>query len=136
VGGGGGRKKTPPTPATAFYISQCLVFFYLALDDRFRIHERLGSLLSIGDHWILLLVGIAELACLALLGGRELLSGRPARFLALGAALSALMLVFDALVPHDMVLRLSIEDISKVWAGVSFFAFSWACVERELERGP
>jgi hypothetical protein len=71
-----------------------------------------------------------------MLGGRELLGGRPARFLALGAALSALMLVFDALVPHDMVLRLSIEDLCKVWAGAAFFAFSWSCVERELEQGP
>ncbi len=41
------------------------------------------------------------------------------------------MLFIDACVRHDMVLRLSLEDLAKTWASLLFFSFAWPlCVER------
>ena len=119
----------------AFYVSQAALFWWLGFDDRFKVHERIGFRLDVGDHYVLLAVGAAQAASLALLGGRRHLHGRALWFLAAGVALSVAMLGLDALAPHDMRLRLSLEDLAKTWAAVAFFAFGWTYVERELAAG-
>ena len=35
------------------------------------------------------------------------------------------MIFFDACVPHDMVLRLTLEDLAKTWANLCFLTFAW-----------
>lgn len=115
-----------------FFASQALVFGYLALDDRFKVHERVAFRLGIGDHFILLAVAVFQVLCL--LSAWPTLSARAKRYLLGGASLFVLMLFFDACVPHDMVLRLSIEDLAKTWATVCFFLFGWESVQNCIVR--
>ncbi|MEM8867458.1 MAG: hypothetical protein AAGC73_04240 [Verrucomicrobiota bacterium] len=57
-----------PRSQTIFLLSQAGIFFYLCLDDRFLLHEQFGNHSGIDDHYILLIVGLLELALLASLG--------------------------------------------------------------------
>lgn len=120
-----------------FFLSQVLIFAFLGLDDRFKAHEYLARHLGVGDHYVLLGVAAMEVVFLVVLGGRTVLQSRAARCLYGASLLFAGMLFFDACVQHDMVLRLSLEDLAKTWANLLFFSFAWLiCVERieDLKR--
>ena len=108
-----------------FYLSQIMVFVWLGLDDRFKLHEHIAWRLGIGDHFVLIVVAVAELLLLGLLGWSIVI--RRSVFLRLCAAslLFLVMLFFDAVVPHDALLRLSLEDIAKTWASLFFCLFAW-----------
>jgi hypothetical protein len=43
------------------------------------------------------------------------------------------MIVIDAWVPHDLLLRLTLEDLSKTWSALFFFMFSWSVFEQCLD---
>ncbi|MEM7199824.1 MAG: hypothetical protein AAF628_06135 [Planctomycetota bacterium] len=118
--------------AVWFYLSQWAVFGYLAFDDRFKVHESIGWRLEIGDHFVLLSVVALEVALV--FRYREILRPIPwaREFLLGGTVLTGVMFIFDALVPHDMVLRLSIEDLAKSWAAFLFLCFAWACLRHHL----
>ena len=107
-----------------FYISQVLVFAFLGFDDRFGVHEWIGHKLDVADHYSLILIAVFQTACLLTLG-RWLLRGRTISYLVLAAASFTVMLAVDALAPHDGFLRLSIEDLAKVWGAFFFFLVSW-----------
>lgn len=114
-----------------FFLSQVLVFAFLGLDDRFKAHEYLAWQLGVGDHYVLLSVAAMEVVFLVVLGGRTVLESRAARCLFGASLLFGGMVFFDACVQHDMVLRLSLEDLAKSWASLLFFAFAWLlCTER------
>lgn len=122
-----------------FLLSQGTMFGLLAFDDRFQLHERIGYRLGIGDHYVMLVWAAAELALLGLYCRRRHVTVRMAAFFLAGAGCFALMMVFDALVPHDMVLRLSIEDLAKTWGAAMFFGFGWEGarfhLRQPVERG-
>ena len=108
-----------------FLLSQAGMFGFLAMDDRFLVHEALAYRLAIGDHFVMLTWAVAETGLLVSLGRPVFVTVRVAALFAAGCAFFALMLSFDALVPHDMVLRLSIEDLSKSWAAACFLGAGW-----------
>lgn len=108
-----------------FYLSQCVVFGYLGCDDRFQIHETIGYWLDVGDHYWLGAVAVGEVLLLAILGRQGVPTRRAWWLLGIASLLFCLMTVFDALVPHDMVLRLSIEDLAKLWSCLFFLLFAW-----------
>ncbi len=76
------------------------------------------------DHYVLITVGLGEVALLWLLG-RQFLQGRAKLFLILACLLFGVMLFFDALAPHFMPLRLSLEDLAKTWSSLFFLLFAW-----------
>lgn len=125
------RQQPHRTAAYWFSLSQVLVFVYLGCDDRFKIHELLGRVFDVGDHYILLAVAAAEVLLLVTVA-RTLLSPAAWRRLIEAACLFAVMIVIDAKAPHDMVLRLSIEDLTKVWSCLAFLLYAWETVRNEI----
>ena len=120
--------------ATWFFASQIAVFAFLGLDDRFKAHEYIGWRLGIGDHFVLLAVAAFELVCLLTLG-REIVFRRGVLIrLAIASAFFAVMLFFDAVVPHDAFLRLSLEDVAKTWATLFFCLFAWEILAQRIGR--
>jgi len=122
----GGQRK-------AFFVLQAVLFFYLALDERFLLHEHLGGWLRVGDAYILLALGLAEV--IVLVKWRSLLTTAPRarRWLWPAAGFFALMVLVDALLPSDLHFRLSVEDLSKTWATVCMFCFALECYSAQIE---
>ncbi len=117
-----------------FYVSQALVFFFLGFDDRFKFHEGVAWRIGIPDHFLLLTVGVLEVALLFLLGGFGLLKSRAGWLLGIASLLFAVMIFIDGFVSHDMTLRLSTEDLAKTWAALFFFLFSWELLRGHLDE--
>lgn len=118
--------------ARPFLLSQGAMFALLAFDDRFQLHERIGYRLGIGDHFVMLGWAVAELVLLVLFCRPRHLTIKMAAFFAAGTFCFGLMMVFDALMPSGMVLRLSIEDLAKTWGAAMFFAFGWHAARLHL----
>ncbi|MFG0332346.1 MAG: hypothetical protein ACF8TS_03195 [Maioricimonas sp. JB049] len=120
-----------PTPQPGFAVprwwlySQAAVFTYLGADDRFLIHETVAEMLDIGDHYVLLGVAMAETLLLAVAFRNGWLKGATLIALGVASVLFAAMLGVDALAPHDLRLRLSIEDVLKTWGCLMFLRFGW-----------
>ena len=117
-----------------FLASQIAIFAWLGLDDRFRIHEYIAEHASIGDHYVLIAVGLVELLCLTLLGWQIVFRRRVLQWLSAAAVLFVVMLFFDAVMPHDGFLRLSIEDVAKTWAALCFCMFAWSILLDRMEQ--
>jgi hypothetical protein len=116
-----------------FYASQVVVFAFLGFDDRFKVHERIGMWFDIGDHYVLAAVAIAQCGFLTILGGRTVLHGAALKCLGLASVLFTVMLVVDAKFPHDLVLRLSLEDLAKTWACLFFLLFAWNHLSGQIQ---
>ncbi len=118
-----------------FYWSQIPVFFYLAADDRFLLHEMIAEHLHIHDVVQFAVLGILELTLLLRLG--NVLSWPRTRQAPLIAAacLTGVMVAIDVLLPNDMPMRLSVEDLTKAWACVFLFLFAWDSCGRAV-RAP
>lgn len=110
---------------TWWIFSQAAVFAYLGADDRFLIHETVSRLLRIGDHFILIGVAGIEVPLLAYGMRRGWMPVSATRTLGIAAVLFAAMLGVDALAPHDLRLRLSVEDVLKTWSCLFFLRFAW-----------
>ena len=108
-----------------FYWSQLLVFGYLGFDDRFLVHERLGRVLGVPDHYYLVLLGLLEVVFLLTWGDFRRQSQPTKRYVFVAAVLFAVMIVIDGFVPSEMTLRLSMEDLAKTWACAFLFLFAW-----------
>lgn len=115
-----------------FYWSQILLFTYLGADDRFAIHEAIGLWIRHNDAYLILGLGLLEIVFLATLGNLSK-RPRPVRFyLYSGAILFAIMVIIDAKFPSQMFLRLSLEDLSKLWACLCLTLFAWEILRQEL----
>lgn len=115
-----------------FCLSQMAIFGYLGVDDRFLLHERLSDVVPLHDTLILVAVGLVEIAALALLGDLRRRSGWVRGYVAAAGVLFGVMAAIDAFAPSDAVLRLAVEDLSKVWAGWFLFLFSWRILEEHV----
>lgn len=123
-----GREELAPR-TRAFLWSQAGMLSFLAFDDRFQLHEALAYRVGIGDHFIMAAWALIEAALILMLARRIDIPLRAALLVAGGVIFFGVMMVFDAIVPHDMILRLSIEDLAKSWAAALFLAGSW-CLAR------
>ena len=117
-----------------FYGLQVLIFAYLGADERFMLHEWLGDLFNSNDAWFLLAVGAVELWALFFLGDVLNQTRRVKGYLFVAAALFGVMVFFDVFVPHRMVLRLSIEDLAKLWSDVFLLLFAWEIFKQQVRR--
>jgi hypothetical protein len=116
-----------------FYASQVIVFLYLAADDRFRLHEWIGFTVGIPDALILLGVGVVELVLLGRFSGLLRPSSPVRPWLIAAGALFVFMLAIDFLLPRRLVLRLAVEDLSKVWGEACLFMAAFILVHRHIE---
>lgn len=110
------------------------MFTYLGFDDRFMFHEKVSYRLGIDDHYILLAAAALEVFFLWRLAGAPVLRSRAGTYLALGVLFFGIMLFIDACLPHEMVLRLSLEDLAKMWGTVFFFRFAWEVFCQQIDR--
>lgn len=108
-----------------FCLSQIIIFVYLGLDDRFLFHENLGHWLHRNDAYLLLGLGFIELGLLAWLGKVRQRSKKAQLFLGSAAVLFAIMIVIDAKLPSHLLFRLSLEDLTKLWADLCLALFAW-----------
>lgn len=122
-----------PGHRRALLISQAAMFAVLAFDDRFMLHERLGDRLDVADHVVMGGWAMLELILLAAFCRPLHVSKAAVRLFGAGVVLFALMFAFDSVVPRDMALRLSIEDLCKTWGAAMFFAAAWTVAAAHLE---
>ncbi len=120
-----GVRPDDDRPATWWLVSQFLVFAWLGCDDRFLFHETAAFWLGIGDHYVLASVGALEGLLLAFAWSRNWLTRPVILSLGIAGVLFVLMLGVDAKAPHDLRLRLSIEDAAKTCACFFFLKFAW-----------
>lgn len=114
-----------------FLLSQAALFGFLAADDRFQLHERIGWRLGISDHYVLFVWGV--FAVIAVLVLRP--PSPPLRLVVLyaaGVGFFAMMFAIDAFAPPAVALRLSVEDLCKTWGAAMFFAFGWNAASYHL----
>lgn len=128
----------PETLASArerwFCLSQIAIFGYLGFDDRFLVHEHLSGYWPFHDALILVLIGVVEAAALLFLGDLPRRSW-PARLYVVAAGVLFLVMAgIDAFVDRDRVLRLTLEDLAKVWAAWFLFLFSWQVLTSHVAR--
>ena len=116
-----------------FYWSQIVVFTYLALDDRFLFHEAIGNFFDIEDAFILLIIGLAEIWFLLKLGQFRNQPTYLKNQIYIVAFLFGCMIVIDGFFPSQLVLRLTAEDLSKLWADIFLFRYAWGTCIRKIE---
>ncbi len=122
---GSGNHENKSLKPHLFQLSQAGIFAYLAADDRLRIHEAIGARLGVEDAFVLLGIGIVEVSFLLILG--EIIK-RPWRLkgcLLVSSAFFGLMVLVDVTQYIGFPGRLVIEDLSKLWAIVFIFVYSW-----------
>lgn len=118
-----------------FLWSQVVVFVYLGFDDRFQVHEKVAFRVGdIPDDFVVGVVGLVEIGLLVAFARSVGFVGRTRRWLIGAAVATMIMFVIDGYAPDDMRLRLSVEDLAKVWAGWFLVLFAWSFLERELHR--
>lgn len=115
-----------------FYRSQVVFFAFLACDDRFLIHEFLGHILGINDAFLLLGLGITEISLIILWSDFREWNRNTKNNLYKAALFAALMIVIDGFFPREMIPRLSLEDLSKTWANVFIFSYSWSIFSQNI----
>ena len=129
----GGRA---PPAAWRLAWGQAVLFAFLAFDDRFQLHEALAYRLDIADHYVMACWAALELAVLAAFARLRVVPLRSGLLFAAATGCFVLMMGFDALVPHAMPMRLSIEDLAKSWAAALYFASAWYFARYHLGADP
>jgi hypothetical protein len=117
-----------------FYLSQILLFTYLGFDERFLIHETIGLWLGRNDAYLLLGLGFVEIGLLIWLGNLTQKPKKARYFLYSAAIFFGIMVVIDALFPSKMVLRLSLEELTKLWADICLFLFAWEILIHQIRQ--
>jgi len=117
-----------------FYISQVLLFLYLGVDDRFKVHEPLGGIVGFNDAFVLLIIGAGELAVLYFLGNLKQYPKKVLLYLFVAGAFFGAMVFIDGFVQSELVLRLSLEDLTKTWASFFLFMFAWEICRDNIRR--
>jgi len=118
--------------STIFLWSQVTFFLYIAADERLRIHEWLGGFLGIEDAFILFGLAGLETLVLVYFGGVLSQSWRTKIHLLIASLFFGLMVFVDAFIHSDMLCRLAVEDLTKLWAVVFLFAYAWCFTMERL----
>ena len=125
-----------PREARLLMWTQAGMLAFLGFDDRFQLHEALAYRIGIGDHFIMATWAVIEAGLLLALARLDQIPARSFALVAVGCAFFAVMMLFDAVLAHDMFLRLSIEDLAKSWAAALFFAAVWCLTRFHLGLDP
>ncbi|OZV69082.1 hypothetical protein [Winogradskyella aurantia] len=113
-----------------FFWSQAIVFFYLAIDERFMLHESIGGFIGFNDALILLLIAFVQLVVFMYYKDfiKTLIYWNSP--LVLGSICFVIMIIIDGFAPRDANLRLSFEDLFKLWGIFFFFRYSYNVYDR------
>ena len=125
-------QKSAPAMAKCFLLSQTGMLCFLAFDDRFQLHEALAYRIGIADHFIMAGWAAMEVGLILALARLDRISFQSFAFVFAGGCCFVVMMLFDAVMPHDLFMRLSIEDLAKSWAAALFFAASWSLARFHL----
>lgn len=126
-----------PRRERSFLWLQAAVFFALAADDRFLLHESVGVKLGIDDAFVLAAAGVLELVLLAGLADLRSRPARVRRSIVFAGASFAVMVVIDACADRLAALpRLTLEDSAKTCGAAWLFAFAWDVARAALARDP
>ena len=117
-----------------FYVSQIFIFAYLGADDRFMLHEAFGLKFHINDAFILLGIGFIEIGFLFFYGNMKQWSKPTKLYLLTAAGFFSLMTFIDAFMPNELLLRLTIEDLTKTWAAFFLFMFALEIYKNNINR--
>lgn len=117
-----------------FYLSQIIMFTYLGFDERFLIHETVGYWLGRNDAYLLLGLGFIEVGLLIWLGNLKAKPVTARYFLYAAAVFFAMMVIIDAKFPSQMVLRLSLEELTKLWADMCLALFAWEILVQHVKN--
>jgi len=117
-----------------FYLSQIIMFTYLGFDERFLIHENIGQWLGRNDAYLVLGLGFIEIGLLVWLGNLRQKTKAARYFLYSAAIFFAMMVIIDAKFPSKMLLRLSLEEITKLWADICLISFAWEILKQHIRR--
>jgi hypothetical protein len=117
-----------------FFLSQIVMFTYLGLDDRFVLHERIEPHFGWDGGLLLLVIGAAQVAILMTIGQFGSMPASMKKKIVAAAGLFAVMLSLDMVLPQEMLLRLSIEDLCKTWASFLLLAFAWEICTGKIQR--
>lgn len=111
--------------ARMLFAGQAAFCLWSAADDRFQFHEAAALWAGTGDGYIMASIAVANAIWYAVWFRPRNFNMRMAVLLFLAAAFYVVMLFFDTSMPHDMLWRLSIEDLCKTWSSFCFFTMSW-----------
>ncbi len=117
-----------------FCVSQALIFGYLGADDRFLLHENLGTWMNVSDSIFLLIPAACEGLCLILLWQPMKRPLRQSYPLAATALMFIAMLAIDEIMPANMKMRLALEELFKLWGGFFIFVFALSDFNRALSK--
>lgn len=107
-----------------FLVLQFTVFLYLAIDERFIVHERIGYILGIADEYLLVLIGVFELIILYKWNELNWTNNLKSYALYFGGLFFGIMILIDYFGGQNTIMRLSLEEISKTWAIFFLFIYS------------
>ena len=116
-----------------FYISQFLIFLYLGIDDRFYFHERLNNLIGIPGDGIIIFIGVIELIILFTIGRITERNSPTKNSFYLFCLFAFFMIFIDLVVPENMLLRLSLEDLLKTWSAFFVARFAWLILSENIK---
>lgn len=125
-----------PRDARLLMLTQAGMLAFLGFDDRFQLHEALAYRIGIADHFIMAAWAVIEAGLLIALARLDQIPLRSFLLVTIGCVFFSVMMLFDAVLPHDMFLRLSIEDLAKSWAAALFFAAAWCLARFHLNFDP
>ncbi|MCW5518103.1 hypothetical protein [Muriicola sp. Z0-33] len=108
-----------------FFVFQTALFLYLAIDERFMIHESLGYHLGFKDAFLLVSIGLFELIILYYYKELNWKKTVKSYALYLGGLFFGIMILIDTFGAKNGILRLSFEDLSKTWAIFFLFIYSF-----------
>lgn len=117
-----------------FLVSQMLMFFYLGCDDRFLIHEGLSDQLEFKDWMFFGIMGSLEAFFLLYFGRIFSRSRKVLVDIVLAGFFFSIMFMIDIVVPYNVKMHLSGEDLSKLWSAVFLFKFSWDTCSEKIEK--
>lgn len=117
-----------------FNISQFFIFLYLGLDDQFMFHEKLYHHTGIPGDGIIILIGVLELILLFTIGRITTRTSSVKNSFYLMSIFASLMVVIDLVLPQNMLLRLSLEDLSKTWSAFFISRFSWLFLAENIDK--
>ena len=115
-----------------FYFSQIGLFVWLGFDDRFLVHEHLSH--WVNEVYIMLSLCLLEIYSLITWGQLHKQPHAAIVYLYIGAIFTGIMMVIDTFLPDRMVLRLSVEDLSKLWGTFFLFLFAWEILKYKIQQ--
>lgn len=117
--------RSPFDQGDLLFLLQGSIFIYLAADDRFLIHERVGRQLGIYSSLVVFFAIVINATIYALYARLGYFNQAMILRLAVAGSIAVLATGVDFFMPLDFPVRLSVEDLLKVWAAFCFLLFAW-----------